>query len=270
MFSPDGQSILVATSRRLIQVNRRTLELVGQWRDGVPRYSHYGLWLQEGVVLKNHLAPSLSLYNLSTSQCSRKHVGSCWGLFATEDGTVLVCGAKEGVIWRFDPATKKVSTAMSPGQFRSAAFDPHRNVIAIGMGDPYRDSSTSLQYYHDSRSLRIYSVSERELMVEARRPAPFELVKLLPGSNRIFLAQGSRVEICAIERDTVIDLGAFQLPDRLQVWSVYPERNVVLGASFVTERPVLAAFKLPTFRGPRVSRESSVPCRPSRTIARWA
>lgn len=243
-FSADGRTVVAATGKRLLAFDRGSLEEVGRWTSKVPRYAFYGALMGRRAALMNWRGPSLGLYDLDESRCQRVRVGSCNGLFPVSDSGLMVCSGKEGRVSVVDVADGRVATILETPRFLRAHHCSARSFLVLVIGDPFECTDASVRHFHDSRLLRIHSLSGAGGFDELRLPRSFGLSALSEDATRLYLADASSVMTCTLDGSRIARMREGTLPPRLEVAAFVPERSIAIAVSHDRQRKRSSLYAL--------------------------
>jgi hypothetical protein len=244
-FVPEGASMLVASGKRLIEIDRRTWAELQRWESGIPRYAHYSALVGRHALLMSWLGPSLSIFDLTQATCSRKKIGSCSGLFVRSIGDVLVCSGKEGIISTCLPENLSVRQLTTIEPFRRAVYLDEPRLLVLALGEPFEVTSDRVQHYHVSEQLAILRLDgSADQRIDIRAPASFDTVWVSSDAQRFFFGQSNFLRICTFDGRALVLAEEIRLPEALEPLLVIPERSIALVADTRSDKGRLEAWSL--------------------------
>jgi len=243
-FASEKGSVLVASGKRLVEIDRGTWAEVGRWESGVPKYSHYSAIVGRHALLMGWAGPTLSIFDLAEGSCIRRRIGSCQGLFSRSDGSVLVCSGKQGVVSTCTPGASRVREFAKTEPFLGAAHCSARDVLVLAIGVPFEISETSAKSFRVSDQLRILQLERPAPGLDVRAPAAFDAFWVSADARRFFFGRGNLLRVYGFDGRELALEGERTLPADLEPFLVVPERSIVLGADTKSKKGRIEAWRL--------------------------
>ncbi|WP_441290963.1 hypothetical protein ACSRUE_10995 [Sorangium sp. KYC3313] len=252
-LSPSPESILVASGKRLLELERATLREMRRWDKGVPQYAHHVVRIGELAVCMSSRGPTAGLFHLDDGSCRRKTVGSCQGLYRHDARSALICSGSEGVVAMLDAAEVTLTAIAAPGPFIHAAYADQAAVVLLGLGVPFDVTSQSVTHNRMSGRLAFVRAQPGAKVVAMDAPVPFSWLSLSPDGRRLVLADGQDVYVCTCDGTSVEVAARHELPAPLEVALVVHDRELLIAIDTTSKRGVVSAWRIGLQQSPSLS-----------------
>ena len=243
-FASEKGSVLVATGKRLVEIDRRTWAEVARWESGVPKYSHYSAIVGRHVLLMGWAGPTLSIFDLVEGSCTRRRIGSCQGMFPRSDGSVLVCSGKQGVVSTCIPGASSVQEFVKTESFLGAVHCRAGDVLILAIGVPFEITETSATSFRVSDRLKILQLEEPAVGLDVRAPTAFDAFWANADARRFFFGRGNLLRVYGFDGRELTLESERTLPNALEPFLIVPERSIVLGADTRSDKGRIEAWRL--------------------------
>ncbi|MGE5674224.1 MAG: hypothetical protein ACM3XM_10080 [Mycobacterium leprae] len=236
-FLPDD-TLMVATGKRLLLLDRATLGVRQEWTEHVPRDSDYLAVAEGRALLCSRGGPNLAVYHLS-GKVSKKRVGSCRGIAPSGDlKRFLLYGGDEGIIWSYAPVNGRLSERVQVPPFVRAAWAPDlsRFALVLAMGK-------EVGYFPPGSLVRVYQNEEPLTYQECTIPVKFQEVALSDDGALLYAFGHNQLSI--LSSATGVELERLTIDSHWRIRSLFPERGCFVAAAGFDERS-LAGFTVPS------------------------
>jgi hypothetical protein len=229
-YAPDGDSMIAVLGKRLVEVNRSSLEVIQQWSTGVPRYSFHAGMHGRSLLLMNWRGPSLTRYDLEASAGTRKRAGSCQGILPLDDHRYLVCSGNEGIVWLYSFRESSLTKLIDTPPFIRAKLMPRSSQLLISLGKPYEISKHSVVHHSDSTCLRAYDVDTLSY-TDYTLFRPFHFFEPSVDGSVLHLAREGAVDSYAVEKERLVKRHSTKLPRGFRAASIIDERSLIIAVA---------------------------------------
>jgi hypothetical protein len=235
--------LLVAAGKRLLELDRETLNEVRRWDKGVPQFAHHSSRFGKIVLLLSARGSAATLFDLANGSCKRKKVGSCQGLFQVDEERALICSGVEGILTVCHVDTGRLSRLAQPGPFIHAAYARDAGTVLLGLGLPYEEEGSTVTRHRISERLTFVDARDAKC-VTVDAVAPFSWLDMTSDGRRVLLGRDQAVRVCIFDGERLTVEAEQELPAPFEPALFVPERGLLVAVDTRAERGVVAAFPL--------------------------
>lgn len=252
-LSTSPEAILVASGKRLLELERTPLRETRRWDKGVPQYAHHVVRIGELAVCMSSRGSTAGIFNLDDGSCRRKTVGSCQGLYRHGDRSALICSGREGVVATLDAAKATLTTIAALGPFIHAAYADQAAVVLLGLGVPFDVTSQSVTRHRMSERLAFVRAQPGAEVVAMDAPVPFSWMSLSPDGRQLVLADGQDIYVCRCDGTSVEVAEQHELPAPLEAALIVHDRELLIAIDTHSKQGVVSAWHIGLQQSPPLS-----------------
>jgi hypothetical protein len=201
-----------------------------EWKTGIPKYSHRALQCGPLLLLMNWRGPTLTVMNLEQPAVQRFRVGSCLSFFRLGESEALICGGKEGIVWRYSESSGRPKEELKTKPFLKAALAQTTRHLALAIGEPFQISPKHVEHFARFRSFLVFDLKSGQ-SVQYDLAKPFDFLALSENADRVLLGDGSSIVACSISSGNSEQLWTSNLPRGFQLAAVSPDFKTIIGTS---------------------------------------
>ncbi|MFT3893463.1 MAG: hypothetical protein QM730_17690 [Anaerolineales bacterium] len=226
-FPKDQQTIIVALGKRIVEVDRKNLKVLNQWKVGVPQYCQYINMSEKTLLLMNWARPNLSLYDLNTSKAHKKKLGFCKGIFRIDESDFLVCTGKDGIVWRYSVDSGHLQKLLNTPQFNHARINNKKSKLILTLGNPHEITSDHVAQYNEFRKIRVYDLTDMSFK-EFDTPTEYDYIEIDDDGVMYYFSRKTGIDIC-VEKDGQLEkIMSENLPDSSETVLIIPDCSMAL------------------------------------------
>jgi hypothetical protein len=232
-FPEDQQTIIAPLGRRIVEVDRKILKVLNQWKASVPQYSKYINMSEKTLLLMNWAGPTLSLYDLNTSKCHKKKIGFCKGIFKIDEKDFLICTGKDGIVWRYSLDSGHAQKILNTPQFNHARFNSKKSKLFLTLGNPHEISSSHTAQYNEFEKIRVYDLTDMSFK-EFDTPTEYNYFETDDECAVYYFSRNTGIDICVEKGGQLEKRVSHNLPDSSEAILIIPDCSMAL--SVITSR----------------------------------
>ena len=240
IFSENKESLFIALQKRILEVNRSNLEIVNSWKNHIPRNSFFISQWENNLLCMNWGGPSLSIYDLDTSDVSRKRLGSCMGVFRLSRDTFIVASGMEGFIWKISMGDNSAEKWLSLPQFHSAVFDSQSSRLITPQGKHHTATEQSIKFHEPNRLLTIVDFSNNGKTDIYESPKDYSFLAYDHIRDLIILMNGSELYSCRVDSGKLSIIEGWKVDRNYEIVSYIPELDAAVSVCNVERESTLA------------------------------
>lgn len=247
-LSDEFNSIFVPMGRRIMEIDRKNLKVINQWKTNVPHYRSDINMVGRTLFLMSWFRPTLSLYNLDTTKCGKKKFGPCSGIFKINSKEVIICSGKEGCVWRYSITSGEKSCILSTPQFQRTRFNERQSTLTITLGCPYEIISDGGFFNTKDnpyfKKIRIYDLNNGSFQ-ELLAPRWYSNLEINSEGDLYYLTNGNRVDICIPKNGKLKVVKSERIANGSEILTIIPECSIILTAfpRYSVSRSLISALK---------------------------
>ena len=248
----EDDFIYAFLDKRIIKLQRDSLQIVETYREKVPSYADYvGLLCTDTFLIGNHNADFLTEFNVLTKQTHRRKIGGSCGIFQIGQNRFAVFNYQAILI--YSPQDKKLCKLTDTERYVECAVGESGRAYLLCGGVNYSGPEiTSAEY-----KILVYSILP-DIVLEKTIVIPRQICGNLRGAlhfrlskdeTQLYLYAAASVWVYSIHADRIDFQYTFSSDGRMEhIINVFPDKSFLLTSSDSLKDWEASGWELPVCR----------------------